>query len=251
MPGKCPSIPTPASPASKAPLPRQLWTHGDNQGETELQQWNEAHFVFREVSTRVFRMMGDKMTLLHVREQHADARRSLLRFLEHRDDDLGNMFGRITSSSLLRALTELSKVSNEANTVIHSVSIGQVLDAISVFYKYHTQPNTSPVTTTLAPPSPECLIVLKSMLQYILGLTTEEELSQAINEDLGDILDAYTALTRTLPCPLSGIWSNCSIRLDLMPTWDAKHWGKVIAVAETRTGCTARETPYSAKGGRE
>ncbi|RPB19996.1 hypothetical protein L211DRAFT_852705 [Terfezia boudieri ATCC MYA-4762] len=200
----------------------------DNQAEAKLRQWNQAHFVFREVATRVFRAMGVHMTLLYAREQHADARRSLLRFLEHRQDDLGNMFGKITGSSLFRALTELSKVGNEANTVIHSVTIAQVLDAISVFRKYHTQPNTTPISTILAPPSPECLTVIESILQHILGVTTEEELQQSNNKDLGEIFDAYTALPTIKDLELLE-----SIRLDWVPIWDAKHWGKVVAVAES------------------
>ncbi|KAF8432186.1 hypothetical protein BGX38DRAFT_1226692 [Terfezia claveryi] len=200
----------------------------DNKAEAELRQWNQAHFVFREVATRVFRAMGVHMTLLKIREQHADARRSLLRFLEHRQDDLGNIFGRITGSSLFQALTELSKVGNEANTVIHSVSIDQVLDAISVFRKYHTQSSTTPITTTLTPPSLECLTVIESILQHVLGVTTEEELRRTHNKDLGDILDAYTALPTVKDLePLQ------SIRLDWVPTWDGKHWGKVVAVAES------------------
>ncbi|RPB23605.1 hypothetical protein L211DRAFT_868498 [Terfezia boudieri ATCC MYA-4762] len=200
----------------------------DNQAEAELRQWNQAHFVFREVATRVFRAMGVHMTLVYVREQHADARRSLLRFLEHRQDDLGSMFGRITGSSLFRALTELSKVGNEANAVIHSVSIDQVLDAISVFRKYQTQPSTTPITTTLALPSPECLTVIESILQHILGATTEEELRQTHNKDLGEILDTYTALPTVKDLELLQ-----SIRLDWVPTWNAKHWDKVVAVAES------------------
>ena len=177
-------------------------------------------------------MMGVHMTLLYIRQQHADARRSLLRCLENRQDDPGKIFGGINGSPPSRAPTELSTVGNAANTAIHSVSIGQFLDAVSVFRKYHTQPKTSPVIITLAPPSSECLSVLTSMLLHILGVTTEEELRQRHNtnpKDLGDILDAYTAQPTVKDLePLE------SIRLDWVPTWDATHWGKVVVVAESR-----------------
>ncbi|KAF8442537.1 hypothetical protein BGX38DRAFT_1261338 [Terfezia claveryi] len=37
----------------------------DLQAEAELREWNQAHYVLRELATKVFRMMGIHMTLLY------------------------------------------------------------------------------------------------------------------------------------------------------------------------------------------
>ncbi|RPB20333.1 hypothetical protein L211DRAFT_852442 [Terfezia boudieri ATCC MYA-4762] len=204
-----------------------LMVVGDtHQAETELRLWNLAHYALREVATNVFKMVGIRMTLLHAREQHADARRSLLQFLEPRQDDLGNIFGGVTGPSLYQALTELSNIGNQANTVIHTVTIGRVLDAISAFRRYPVPP-----TATLPPPSPECLTA------------TEAELEERYNDDiqnLEDVLDAYSAQFNLQDAePLQ------SIRIDWSPTWDQKHWGQVVAVAEAHR--LARRQSESAK----
>ncbi|KAF8433980.1 hypothetical protein BGX38DRAFT_181757 [Terfezia claveryi] len=150
----------------------------DHQAETELRLWNLAHYALREVATKVFKMMGVRMALLHAREQHADARRSLLQFLEPHQDDLGNIFGGVTGPSLYQALTELSNIGNQANTVIHTVTIGRVLNAISVFKRYPIPP-----MATLPPPSPGCLSILTSILKQIVGAATEAELEERYNND--------------------------------------------------------------------
>ncbi|KAF8419255.1 hypothetical protein BGX38DRAFT_1264029 [Terfezia claveryi] len=127
------------------------------------------------------------------------------------------------------ALSELSKLGNEANTAIHSVTISQVLHTISVFNKYHTQPNRGPLPSPLRIPSRQCLGVLTTILKHILGVAVGEDLPQQYKDDsqsLGDMLDSYSTQTN-----FHELEPMKSVRLDWIPTWDEKHWGKVVAVA--------------------
>ncbi|RPB18896.1 hypothetical protein L211DRAFT_871567 [Terfezia boudieri ATCC MYA-4762] len=209
----------------------------DQQTDAQMRMFNQAHYIFREVATKVFRMMGVQMTLLHAREQHDEARKSLLQFLIAHQPDLGQMFSGITSSSLLSALTELRKIGKRANSSIHSVTLRDVFWGISVFRTYHMNPEKPRVE--LPPPSQHCLGVLMAILKQVLGITTDQELIQNYNmddRDLGDILASYCEGSK-----LENSEPLKSIKLDWVRAWDSQHWGKVVAIGETQGFCIPTE----------
>ena len=179
-------------------------------------------------------MMGVQMALLYAREQHDEARKTLVQFPVAHQLDLGDMFSGTTGNSLSETLKELRKIGKKVNSRIHPFchNQGGTLGNFGVHHLPYDARESSARASAAIPAMSRCA---GSNFEHVLGVSTEQELNQKYNTDdrnLGDILDNYSKQST-----LDNSETLKSIKLDWVPCWDKKHWGMVVAIGKSQGFC--------------